>query len=630
MKSRAMHTFVWMLALLMALGAPASVVAQAQPSQAASKSGDSKTTKGKSATTAAQTAPAKDPLAGLDEFAESLRKDWKVPGYSVAIVKDGAVIYSKGFGQRNVEKNLPATPDTLYAIGSCSKAFTAAALGMLVDEGKLEWDKPLRTYMPSFKMWDDYVTEHMTPRDLVTHRSGLPRHDLMWYGSSYTRKEMFDRLRYLEPSRGFRATYQYQNLMFMTAGVLVEEITGQTWEQFTRKRFFEPLQMTNSNFSVNDSQKTADYAMPYQEEKEEVKQVPFRQIDQVGPAGSINSSVSQMANWVRMQMSKGKFGEKQLLSENALRETQTPQIVSGTTMRWDEVSYSMYAMGWGVVMYRGHLLLTHGGGIDGFTAHVSLMPRDKLGVVILTNKGGTPLPGILANNIYDRLLGMSEAPWNQRAKDDAARAKENAEKASKENDANRKNGTQPSHALADFAGRFMHPAYGVISIEQNGDALKVSYNGLTAPLRHYHFDVFEGASDNFERQKFNFVMNSKGNIEEVRVALQSGVSDIAFTRMPEAKIDRALLDKLVGQYEMASMVMTVGVRGDITLTANIPGQPEYELEPVRGTEFNFKGLKGFSVEFKLSGEGAAESAVITQPNGVFTAKRRTAAVASQE
>ncbi len=623
MKLRVMRACVWILVMAMALGAPVSLSAQAGQS-AAKNSAESKGVKAKGAT-AAQTAAAKDPLAGFDEFAEAARKDWKVPGFAVAIVKDGAVIYSKGFGLRNVKESLPATPDTLFAIGSCSKAFTAAALGLLVDDGKLEWDKPLRNYLPAFKMHDDYATEHMTPRDLVTHRSGLPRHDLLWYGSNYTRKEMFERLRYLEPSRGFRANYQYQNLMFMTAGLLVEEISGGAWEQFIQKRFFEPLQMTNSNFSVSASQKTADFALPYQEEKDEVKQVPFRNIDQIGPAGSINSSVNQMANWVRMQMNKGKFGEKQIISENSLRETQTPQIVSGTTMRWDEVSYSMYAMGWGVVMYRGHVMLTHGGGIDGFTAHVSLLPRDKLGVVILTNRGGTPLPGLLAYNIYDRLLGMSEVPWNQRAKDDVARSKENAEKAAKENNANRKTDTRPSHTLKDYAGRFMHPGYGVVTIEENGDALKASYNGMSSPLRHYHYDVFEGSSDNFERQKFTFVMNSKGNIEEVRVALQPGVSDIAFTRMPETKVDRALLDKLTGEYELAGLVMTIAVRGETTLTANVPGQPEYELEPVHGTEFSFKGLKGFSVEFKLSGDGAAESAVVTQPNGVFTAKRKARA-----
>jgi len=478
---------------------------------------------------APQTAAAKDPLAGLDQFVETLRADWKVPGVGIAIVKGDQVIFAKGFGERDVERKLPATADTLFAIGSCTKAFTATAVGMLVHEGKVDWDKPLRTYLPSFKMYDDYVTEHMTPRDLVTHRSGLPRHDLLWYGSAFTRREMFDRLRYLEPSRGFRETYQYQNLMFMTAGVLVEETTRRPWEEFIRERFFAPLEMKSSTLSVTDSQRAADFALPYNEEKDQIKLVPFRNIDQIGPAGSINSSVREMANWVTAQLNGGKFAGRQVIPERALRETHTPHIISNTTLRYDELFYSMYAMGWGVTAYRGHLLLSHGGGIDGFTAQVSLMPKDKLGIVILTNKGGSRLPAILAFNVYDRLLGLDPAPWNDRNKEEVAKAREAQQKAEKDGDANRKASTQPSHALADFAGEFEHPGYGTLRIEHGSD-LKLTYNGLTSPLRHYHFDVFEATADQFEKMKFTFVLNGKGDVDRVLVPLQIGVGDIVFTR----------------------------------------------------------------------------------------------------
>src|SRR5215468_6078573 len=213
---------------------------------------------------------------GFDGFVEQVMKDWKVPGLAVAVVKDGKVIYAKGFGYRDVKKGLKVTPDTLFAIGSCSKAFTATAMAILADEGKLDWDKPVRNYLPDLMLHDGYATEHIRPRDLVTHQSGLPRHDMVWYGSPLSRKELYDRLRYLEPSRPLHAKYQYNNLMFMTAGLLVERLSGVTWEQFVRTRILDPLGMKNTNFSVSDSEKSSDFAQPYSEVKGQTRRIPFK------------------------------------------------------------------------------------------------------------------------------------------------------------------------------------------------------------------------------------------------------------------------------------------------------------------------------------------------------------------
>src|SRR5580698_4158474 len=197
-------------------------------------------------------------LNGFDDFANQALRDWKCDGFAIAVIQDGQVILSKGYGLRNVKRNLPVTTKTLFAIGSSTKSFTVSAMGALVDQGKLDWDKPVRDYLPDFKMWDPFATERMTPRDLVTHRSGLPRHDLMWYSSPFSREEIFNRLRYLEPNKDFRTTFQYQNLMFMTAGYLAGHVAGMSWEQLVHNTIFEPLGMTGSNFSVVDSQKTDD------------------------------------------------------------------------------------------------------------------------------------------------------------------------------------------------------------------------------------------------------------------------------------------------------------------------------------------------------------------------------------
>ncbi len=565
-------------------------------------------------------------LKGFDEYVTKLVAEWKVPGMAVSIVKDGKVIYAQGFGFRNVKQGLKVTPHTLFAIGSCSKAFTAADMGILVDEGKVDLDKPVRTYLPTFKLFDIVATEHMTPRDLLCHRSGLPRHDLMWFGSPYTRQEIFDRLQYLEPNKEFRSVWQYQNLMFMTAGLLVGQAAGMSWEDFTRTRIMEPLGMKESNFSVTASQKTPDFALPYAEIKDKVEEIPFRNIDAIGPAGSINSNVLDMANWVLLNLGKGKFGDKQIVSEASMAQIHMPQMAMQQPIRYDEVLYPSYGMGWGIAAYRGHLLLEHGGGIDGFIAMVSFMPRDNFGVVILTNMNETSVPSIVLYNICDRLLGLTEVPWNTRIREQMNKAKAEAEKQKKEEDKDRKLNTKPSHPLEDYAGDYENPAYGTFSIIKAGDALKAKYNFLEAPLAHYHYDIFQMAAELYGtemKQKISFTTDLKGNIASLSVQLEPAVKDIVFSRAAEkAMMEKSFLEKFVGEYELSGAIVKVLLKGEKTLVLAPSGQPEYELIPYKGTEFNLKGMSGYSAEFRLDPSGAVTEIVFHQPNGTFTAKKK--------
>jgi CubicO group peptidase (beta-lactamase class C family) len=408
-------------------------------------------------------------LNGFDEFVAKMMEEWEVPGLAISIVKDGDVIFSHGFGYRDVENKLNVTPKTLFAIGSCTKAFTAVSMGILVDEGKLEWDKPVRDYMPDFRMYDSYVTENMTPRDLLTHRSGLPRHDLVWYGSSLKRKELIDRLRYLEPSKGFRSAYQYQNLMYVTAGYLVGYIAGCSWEEFIQDRILDPLEMNNTNFSVTKSQKSADFAFPYKKIDEEIKQIPFYMNDEMGPAGTIDSNVNDITKWLMLNLNKGKYGEKQIISEANLNQIQSPQIFTETSLsKYKEILIASYGMGWVIQPYRENIVISHGGNIDGFTALTTFMPQNNIGIVILTNINSTPITEIIAFNVYDRLLGLDEVVWNQRAKDEIAKIKELKETAKKKSATDRREGTQPSHPLEDYTGVYEHLAYGVITIDIDG------------------------------------------------------------------------------------------------------------------------------------------------------------------
>jgi len=475
-------------------------------------------------------------LNGFSDFVIKMMEEWEVHGLAISIIKDGEVIVSEGFGYRDVEKGLNVTPKTLFAIGSCTKAFTAVSMGILVDEGKLEWDKPVRDYMPDFRMFDPYVTENMTPRDLLTHRSGLPRHDLVWYGSSLKRKELIERLRYLEPSKGFRSIYQYQNLMYVTAGYLVGHIAGCGWEEFIQKRILDPLGMNSTNFSVTESQKSSDFALPYKKINDEIKNIPFYINDEMGPAGTIDSNVEDMTKWLLFNLDKGKYGEKQIISEANLNQIHSPQVFTESPLiKYKEMLFANYGMGWIIQPYRGYIIISHGGNINGFTALTTFMPQYNIGIVILTNINSTPITDIIALNVYDRLFGLDEVAWNQRAKDEIAKIKEAKEEAKKKSTAERKEGTQPSHQLEDYAGTYEHPAYGVITIEVDGNDLKALYNSRPCILKHYHYDIFEVTGDLFDIMKFTFLTDVRGNINNLSAPLEASVKDIVFTRSQNKK-----------------------------------------------------------------------------------------------
>ena len=266
-------------------------------------------------------------LDGFDAEIEQVMDDWSVPGLAIAIVTDSSVVWSQGFGERNIEAGTPVTDRTLFAIGSTSKAFTAAGIGILHDEGKIDWSKPVQEYLPQFKMHSEFATEEMTPVDLMTHRSGLPGHDWLWYAAEYSRESLFRRLRHLEPSASFRSTFQYQNLMYMTAGYLTGQVDGTTWEDFTRRRILDPLGMIRSTFSVETMQEADDYARPYEGGRDSTFLVDYRNVDAMGPAGSINSSVSEMTAWIQLLLNDGHHGDAQLIDSTTVSQLMRPRIV---------------------------------------------------------------------------------------------------------------------------------------------------------------------------------------------------------------------------------------------------------------------------------------------------------------
>lgn len=563
-----------------------------------------------------------DKLQGFDDYILQAMKDWNVQGISVAIVKNGNAILTKGYGYRDTEKKLPVTSQTLFAIGSSTKAFTSTAVCILDDEGKIDLDKPVINYIPSFKMWDDYVTLNMTPRDLLTHRSGLPRHDLAWYGSDKTRKELFDALRYLEPSKPFRTTFQYQNLMFMTAGYLVEQVSGKTWEEFVKEKIFTPLEMNNSDFSVSVMKASNDYSIGYNEEKDgKIKEIPFRTADAIGPAGSINSCANDMAKWVLFQLGNGKHNGQQIVSESKMQQMHTPYMTVPSKPS-DDVFYNSYGLGWFITNYRGHTRIEHGGNIDGFSASVCLMPDDSIGVVVLTNMNNTLLTSVARNTAIDMLLGLESRDWSKKLLADVNKIKDAAKEIENKEDPNRIKDTEPSHPLKDYTGKFEHPAYGIVEITLNDDNLHASFHGLETNLKHYHYDIFSTAADEFGGLKLSFLTGIDGSINKITAPLEQGVKDIEFNRSVVAKqVDNALLNKYAGEYSIADMIITISLNGN-NLTMTVPGQPTYELIPVKENEFKLKDLDGFSVRFNKDLDGNVTELLSIQPNGTFPAKKK--------
>lgn len=564
-------------------------------------------------------------LQGFDDFINATIQEWQLPGLAIAIVKDGEVIFSQGFGKRDVAQNLDVTPNTLFPIASCTKAFTATALGLLVDEGKLEWDIPVRTYLPAFKLHDPVASERMTPRDLLTHRSGLPRHDRAWYNSPLSRQEIFDRLQYLEPSQDFRNLWQYQNLMYMTAGYLLEKVSGQTWEEFVQQRIFAPLGMTASNFSIADTKSRADFSLPYDDVNDQVQEIDFYERQQaIGPAGSIISSVEDMSKWLLFQLNKGKVGDQQIIAESQLAQIHTPQMVIPDPRRYIELSPASYALGWMVMTYRGHLLLQHSGGIDGFSSLTTCLPDDNIGIVILSNKDGCPVHTVVTYNACDRLLGLDEIGWNERIGKEYREVIDALKKGIEPNFDDRVPDTQPSHDLDAYTGEFEHPGYGTVTVRREGEQLRLTLNKLDAPLTHFHYDIFLAVVERFFfSSKVHFFIGPKGEIESLSIALEPAVKEITFKRAASKEMqERSFLEQFVGDYEVLSLICTVALRGEKTLYLTVPGQPDYELLPYQGTAFQIKGHAGFSIEFKRNEQGTVTDAVLTQPQGTVTAKRK--------
>jgi CubicO group peptidase (beta-lactamase class C family) len=547
------------------------------------------------------------PRADLDAigpFVEDMLATFRVPGLAMAVVQDGKVVYMKGFGLRDSVKNLPVTTKTLFGIGSITKSMTGAALGTLVDEGKLDWDTPVVRYLPEFKLYDEYATEHASPRDLLSHRTGVPDHWFLWWENDahLTRAQLLSRLRFLEPNHELRTTFEYNSLMYVVLGELGARIAGEkSAEDFIAHRLWQPLGMTQSNFSVYATQKAQDHATGVHRVGDVIEATKFHDQDVVGPAGSVNSNVEDMARFVAFYANGGTFGGKAIVSTatmRAMQMSQMPPTSMGTIH--PELSPVTVALGLDVRSYRGHRLIMHGGGADGFTAQFAALPDDHLGVIVLTNGSSIQLPIGVANFVFDRLLGLAPIDWKKLELDHAqAEWKNDDEAAAKPLQHHER--THPSHPLEEYAGDYTNPAYGDARVEQNGASLRLVFHG-PHPLEHVHFDVFGVAHDrrdDFDRMRLVFATDESGDVVSFSMPLEPATKPMVFTRgVSKALRDPAYLARFVGVYVMGPQKWTIEValRG-ASLVAIAPSGPPLTLVPRRRSAFTVEDRPGDSVEF---------------------------------
>ncbi|MBX3279464.1 MAG: serine hydrolase [Acidobacteria bacterium] len=460
--------------------------------------------------------------SSLDRIMTESLKAWDVPGAAIVVVRGDEVVYLKGFGVRAISKPDAVTPDTLFAIGSTSKAFTTAAMAALVDDGKMAWNDPVRKHLPGFRLADPLANESVMMRDLVTHRTGLIRHDLLWYGSPWGRDEIIRRIGFVPLSFPLRTDFQYQNIMYLAAGEAVGHTAGQSWEELVRTRLFEPLGMKTANFSVNEVINVEDRATPHQKVNEKNIQIPWRNIDNVAPAGSINASVAELANWIKLHLNEGRVGGKQIISAANVNEMHMPQMVVRIEGRWKlffgepETTQLSYGLGWFISSYRGHKLVGHGGSIDGFRAQIQLAPAAKIGVAVLANLGNTQLPEAVAYQVIDLMLGLEPRDWNKRLSEESKKLEAEGAAAVKARFDRRVPDTRPSLALADYAGEYENPGYGAATVAVDGEALVLRWSFARLKLEHFHYDTFTpGRTGAMAGEMIQFYLNPEGKADSM-------------------------------------------------------------------------------------------------------------------
>ena len=560
-------------------------------------------------------------MESLERFITEQLAAWEAPGCAVAAVRGGQVELAGGWGLRDREAGRPVTQDTLFAIGSTTKAFTATTVGALVDEGLLEWDRPLRDYVPEIRLHDPFVSDRLTITDLLSHRSGLPRHDLTWVGQpDRSRAEIVRALRFLPLSKDLRQQFQYCNLGYLVAGYVVEALSGVPWEDFVRGRLLEPLGMRRTNLSVDEMLADDDHAAAYTRRDGAIAAVPQRPLPAIAPAGAINSSAADMARWLLVQLAGGQLDGATVMSPATARLQRTPHMVIPGVGEVPGLSAYAYGLGWLNGRYREHAIAMHDGGIDGFTTHCMLLPDDGIGVVVLTNTSAAMMHLTVACRVLDELLGAEplDVFGYLKPRFDAAMAGAREAKAARRVVA----GASPARPLSGYAGEYEHPGYGILTITLNEGVLRPSLGTMNLSLAHRHYETFDLEWDEMGDQPavypLTFLSDPDGVVNALTVRFEPLVEPLRFDRRPDEQ-DPEVLRRLCGAYAMGPIELVVALRGERTLTVTAPGSPPLDLVPAGGLRFRVKDQPAITAEFELGDDGAV-TRLVAQPFGIFLPK----------
>lgn len=567
-------------------------------------------------------------LGDFDTFMEKVLKDWNAPGIGIGVVSGDKLVFARGYGYRDYQKKLPFTPATMVQIASNTKLFTAVAAGMLVDEGKLTWDKPIRESVPQIRFNTDQLNDSVTLRDMLSHRTGVTRHDLLWYKSNLTRAELFDRLRFLEPQEALRQTFLYNNLMYAAVGQMIELITGKRWEDFVRERILNPLEMKSTGYSIGDLLKQAEPAVPFTERREssEMRRLPYYEdTTATAPAGAIVSNIQDLSHWLIALMNDGRYCGKQVLPADVLKATLEPAMELANTdldsMGWSELLGAAYGMGRRTASYRGHWITYHGGDLPGFHTQVSFLPKEKYGVMVFViSEHAALLRDALTFNLYERLLAMDPTPWCDRYLDIHRKDKKAAQEARAKAGVAQVKGTHPSHPLTGYTGEFENAAYGSFTVSLHDELLKWDYHKFHYPLAHFHYDRFDTPDDESDGKfSLNFRTNPQGDCDQVAVSMDH--AEILFTRKPPV-FDPKLLSKLAGSYEMPSGVkVQISYSPGTGLTFLDPEQAARPMQAVKELQFRLPERSDLILEFIIE-NGEVKTLKLRDPSGEFSFPRK--------
>ncbi|WP_321473176.1 serine hydrolase [uncultured Paludibaculum sp.] len=478
----------------------------------------------------------------LDAAVERTLKEFNVPGIAVGVVKDGQLVLAKGYGVRKLGDVAPVTPDTLFGIASNTKAFTAASLAMLVDEGKVRWDDPVIQYLPAFQMYDPYVTREMTVRDLLVHRSGLGlgAGDLMFFPTSnLSSTEIVRRLRWVRPATSFRSGYAYDNVLYLVAGQVIEAASGKPWDVFVRERFFKPLGMTHSTTSSTVLKPGMDYATPHAAADGKLEPISLTNLDNNAPAGAINSSINDMSRWVAAQLNGGEYNGTRLFSAKQGQEMWSAQTIMPLGNPPGELieakpNFQAYGLGWVVSDFRGTKMVHHTGGLAGMVTRVTLIPSLKLGVLVFTNQEVGAAFNAVTYTVLDHYLNAPSKDWVAAyatyQKGRVAEAGETVSKSAAARDVNSK----PSLPLLSYAGRFRDAWYGDVLVEAKDGKLLIRFThspSLTGELVHWQYDTFVARWNDrtlLADAYVTFSLKPDGKIEGAKMVAVSPLTDFSF------------------------------------------------------------------------------------------------------